>query len=87
MQSLSKHALIYGQLGWHIFPLPVNTKEPLQYYEWADHNTNDVLTIEEWWKLSPNANIGLTTGTNSGIIVLDADIYKPDCHFNDHRRA
>src|SRR5919108_509456 len=39
---------------------------------------NDATTVEDiiraWWKRWPDANIGIATGKDSGIIVLDVDL-------------
>src|SRR6266436_1597852 len=35
--------------------------------------TTDRDQIKSWWTASPNANIGIATGSQSGIIVLDID--------------
>jgi len=35
--------------------------------------TRDVITIRNWWRAFPNANIGITTGAASGFFVLDVD--------------
>lgn len=35
--------------------------------------TTDLETIRGWWRQWPNANIGLATGANSGVFVLDID--------------
>jgi Bifunctional DNA primase/polymerase, N-terminal/AAA domain len=35
--------------------------------------TTDAATIERWWAETPNANIGMPTGSASGIVVLDVD--------------
>jgi putative DNA primase/helicase len=41
------------------------------------HGVNDATTdrdqIKAWWTDSPNANIGIATGSRSGILVLDID--------------
>ena len=41
------------------------------------HGVNDATTkneqIESWWANNPDANIGIATGSRSGIIVLDID--------------
>ena len=43
----------------------------------TQHGVNDATTkrdqIDSWWTASPDANIGIATGTASGIIVLDID--------------
>lgn len=35
--------------------------------------TTDAQLIKEWWAVYPDANIGIATGTISGIVVLDID--------------
>src|ERR1700737_1803111 len=41
------------------------------------HGVNDATTdrnqIKTWWTESPNANIGIATGRDAGILVLDID--------------
>lgn len=37
----------------------------------ATTNENQIL---EWWQMWPNANIGIVTGSKSGLVVLDIDI-------------
>ena len=43
----------------------------------TQHGVNDATTkrkqIKRWWTANPNANIGIATGSKSGIIVLDID--------------
>ena len=40
---------------------------------WKEYATTDPDQIREWWKLWPDANIGLATGAASGVIALDVD--------------
>ena len=35
--------------------------------------TTDVLTVLGWWEKWPNSNIGVATGRNSGLLVVDID--------------
>jgi hypothetical protein len=35
--------------------------------------TTDEATIKQWWKKWPKANIGIRTGADSGLVVLDVD--------------
>jgi putative DNA primase/helicase len=43
----------------------------------TQHGVNDATTdrnrIRNWWAESPDANIGIAAGSESGIIVLDID--------------
>ena len=81
-------ALGYAQRGWRVFPLHgiVNGvctcgradcgsagKHPLVgrgLYE----ATTDTRVIKEWWRGWRSANIGVATGAESGIVVIDVDL-------------
>lgn len=81
-------ALQYASMGWPVFPLNHIThngicschnlkcnapgKHPVTQNGLRDATT-DPATIQQWWKLNPNANIGLLTGAQPGFIVLDID--------------
>ena len=36
--------------------------------------TTDVGKIQSWWKAHPDANIGILTGAESGLVVIDVDL-------------
>lgn len=81
-------ALAYARRGWRVFPLHgiangVCTcgrpdcgsagKHPLVrrgLYE----ATTDTRVIKEWWRGWRSANIGVATGAESGIVVIDIDL-------------
>ena len=81
-------ALAYAERGWRVFPLHgiVNGvctcgrpdcgsagKHPLVrrgLYE----ATTDARVIKEWWRGWRSANIGVATGAESGIVVIDIDL-------------
>jgi hypothetical protein len=74
---LYQAALTYAQNGWPIFPL--QGKIPYEYLtpgvksHGHKNATTDRQAIHHWWSIHPTANIGLATGTVSGIIVVDID--------------
>ncbi len=37
--------------------------------------TNDVRRVEWWWRWQPTANIGIPTGSTSGLVVIDVDVH------------
>jgi hypothetical protein len=39
--------------------------------------TSDTATVDAWWEVHPNANIGLQCGPGSGVWVLDVDVKVP----------
>lgn len=70
-------ALRYAALGWPVFPLSAGSKLPAIPKERGGSGvldaTVDVDLVESWWHRMPTANIGLATGTASGLLVLDVD--------------
>jgi len=84
---LLEAALSYVEKGWKIIPIhtPVKNgcscgrhscssigKHPRTKNGLKDA-TNEKNTINQWWKKWPTANIGILTGKESGIVVLDID--------------
>jgi hypothetical protein len=84
---LLKAALHYARMGWPVFPLhsPYKNgcscgnskctniaKHPRTVHGFKDATT-DEKQIRKWWKKWPKANIGIRTGVESGIVVLDVD--------------
>lgn len=86
-QGLLDAALLYAERGWKVFPLhhveegrcsctrlcTSPGKHPRSRNGFKDATT-DPNTIRAWWKKWPHANIGIATGSTSGIVVLDIDI-------------
>lgn len=87
MNDLRAAALEYSERGWRVFPLHglVNGsctcgrscsspgKHPLVrrgLYE----ATTETRVIKEWWRRWRSVNIGIATGTVSGIAVIDVDL-------------
>ena len=79
-------AKFYASLGWHVFPIYEITnhkcscgrscespgKHPRTSNGWKDATVDDA-TIEAWWSQWPAANIGIATGSASGLVVVDED--------------
>jgi hypothetical protein len=72
MISLLQAALIYASEGWFVFPVVANTKFPLTDHGCKDA-TVDAMAIQKFWTTYPDANIGVATGPDSNLIVLDFD--------------
>jgi hypothetical protein len=68
-----EYALNYAQRGWPVFPLHPNGKAPLTQNGFKEA-TREPEKVNEWWSRWPDANIGIVTGRDSGIVVLDVDI-------------
>lgn len=81
-------ALFYARRGWRVFPIrPPKAdgtctctkpdcndagKHP-RIRGWQRNATTDRTQIAEWWTGQPHDNIGIATGTGSGIVVVDFD--------------
>jgi hypothetical protein len=65
-------ALGLAQRGMAIFPCRARGKEPATYHGVLDA-TKDHNTIRGWWGADPHFNIGLATGTPSGVFAIDID--------------
>jgi KaiC/GvpD/RAD55 family RecA-like ATPase len=73
MNLMLNAALKYSKLGLSVIPL--RPKEKLPLFQWADFQKR-MATEEEirlWWEHWPNANVGIVTGSISGIAVVDLD--------------
>ena len=73
--TMLTNALEYGARGWPV--LPLRGKRPAiakRHGGRGVHDaTTDEATIRTWWEKNPDANIGIATGADSGLIVLDVD--------------
>ena len=92
MNEVHDAALGYAQRGWRVFPLQGIVdgacscqrdecsspgKHPLVrrgLYE----GTTDPAKISAWWRRWSHANIGIATGHDSGLLVIDVDLPKAD---------
>ena len=80
-------ALEFAKLGWPVIPLHSSkngqcscnnkdclspAKHPMTTKGSKEASTSP-MTICEWWHQWPHANIGLATGSSSGLVVVDID--------------
>ncbi len=85
---LMTEALRYAGWGWRVFPLcssrvgcpSAHSKGPCEQpgkvpltRNGCKDASNDESVIRGWWKRWPEANIGIATGPESGLAVLDVD--------------
>jgi hypothetical protein len=84
--DMMQAALEYAKRGWKVFPVHApllggcSCRNPKCDHvgkhprvKWSTEATTDTNTIQRWWKKWPDANIGVVTGSPSGIFVLDKD--------------
>lgn len=74
---LQAAALEYASYGWHVFPIAPGTRKA---HKSAAHSggsrwgaTTDPDEIERDWSRWPDANVGICTGPESNIFVIDVD--------------
>lgn len=66
-------AQAYAAKGWPVFPVWSNAKNPLTKNGLKDATT-DLDQIGSWAKKFPAANLGIRTGAEAGIVVIDLDV-------------
>lgn len=66
--TCAQAALIYASYGWRV--IPVKGKQPA-IREWPEKASNSPRTIHSWFR--SHKSIGIVTGKESGIAVLDID--------------
>ena len=67
-----------SRFGWRVFPLRTDTGTPV-FTEWPERATTDIDQIQEWWTGNYAQNgVGIATGPESGIWVLDIDVKDAD---------
>src|SRR4051812_15140550 len=87
-KDMVDYALEYAAQGWPIIPLCTpdadgncsshkdcgksSGKRPRTFNGLKDATTEEE-TIRRWWDMWPDANIGIRTGAESNIAVLDVD--------------
>jgi Bifunctional DNA primase/polymerase, N-terminal len=71
--STPEAALRFAAEGVPVFPCEPGGKRPLTGAGFLDA-THDLERVTEWWRRSPHANIGMPTGRESGIDIVDVDV-------------
>lgn len=67
-----------SQFGWRVFPLRTDTGTPV-FTEWPERATTDIDQIQQWWTGNyARCGVGIATGPESGIWVLDIDVKDAD---------
>lgn len=67
------HALYYASRGWRVIPIPPGYKHPFGIDRWQEKATTDPERIRRHWTKHPDHGIGIATGAESGLWVLDID--------------
>jgi hypothetical protein len=83
LSPMGRAALAYAErFGFHVFPIKPGTKHPHPRFVRHGHReaTTDVAQIRIWWEADPDAGVAVAC-VSSGLVVLDADLYKDECEF------
>jgi len=79
MSELKQAAIELAEDGFWVFPCRAGTKIPaIKGYLDARMTVQEV---SEWWDRHPTDNIGMNPEAN-GLVVLDLDLYKPECNWD-----
>ncbi|MFZ0258171.1 MAG: bifunctional DNA primase/polymerase [Gammaproteobacteria bacterium] len=71
-QRMLESAIDYAlDKRWRVLPVSKHKKPLIE--RWTELATTDEKQIVNWWLRYPNANIGIATGAESGIFVVDCD--------------
>lgn len=84
--SLSIAARSLAAAGVPVFPCVVEGKRPLTRRGFLDASS-DPEQVTAWWSRTPDANIGIPTGTASGAVVVDVDVHGPQDGRAAYQRA
>lgn len=66
-------ALGYLALGWSVAPVQARGKRPLVRWTALQSARATPAQVAHWYERWPDANVGVVTGTVSGLVVLDVD--------------
>jgi len=84
--STRETALAFGRAGIPVFPCVTGGKRPLTLAGFHDAS-RDIDQVRAWWARWPGANIGMPTGSESGIDVVDVDVKDTETGFAAFERA
>lgn len=71
-QRMLEFAIDYAvDKRWRVLPVSKHKKPLIEH--WTERATTDERQIVNWWLTYPSANIGIATGAESGIFVVDCD--------------
>ena len=71
--NLAEIAIEYSKMGRSVLPMKPGSKIP--YTKWKPYQTQRATPakIRQFWKIWPNAQIGIVTGKISNLVAIDFD--------------
>lgn len=85
-QDLPAAASALAAAGIPVFPCVPNQKRPLTPRGFLAAS-RDATQVRKWWERTPTANLGIPTGTVSGLVVVDVDVHATGTGFPAFERA
>ncbi len=70
-------AHVLARSGVPVFPCVPGEKAPI-VASGFQRATTDLRRVQGWWRWQPDANIGIPTGSASGLVVIDVDVHGVD---------
>jgi hypothetical protein len=83
--KLAAAAIRHANLGIPVFPCVPGGKRPLTPNGF--HDATSARVVHQWWQRNPDANIGLATGSSTGVLVVDVDVHSGGSGFEAFERA
>jgi hypothetical protein len=84
--SARSAALSFAGAAIPIFPCARDGKQPLTHAGFHEASS-DIGQVQSWWARWPTANIGMPTGSASGLDVVDIDVTAAGSGFILYERA
>lgn len=73
-KTLAEFAVAYRKLGWCVIPLVPGTRASyLKHWKPFQIALPTIRQVSKWWKMWPDASIGIVLGPISGLLVIDSD--------------
>ncbi|MCR1785909.1 bifunctional DNA primase/polymerase [Nocardioides carbamazepini] len=85
-ETLAEVALRYANLGIPVFACVPGGKQPITPNGFHDA-TASTRAVRHWWARTPDANIGLPTGSMTGVLVVDVDVHGADSGYGGFERS
>lgn len=79
-------AISLADAGISVFPCAPNGKRPITSRGFLDAS-RDPAVLSRWWQRHPRANLGIPTGSRSGMVVVDIDVHASGSGFHAYERA
>jgi hypothetical protein len=71
--DLERAALDYLLRGWSVIPMRARDKRPAIKWQDLQSRCASEDEVHDWFRRTPDANVGIVTGAVSGLLVLDVD--------------